>query len=638
MRLLFFFIAILCACLAQAQQTDTSYRILWFKGKKIKANVLLTPQLDTVSYNPQKGRLKLVSKAGNGRKFDLMMFEVNRTPSRINETMTQISKALPKPVAPYYFKPVESAYTSVDRDFRESLANVLELPQVTEENPGLALKPAEAARLAEVNATPGLIKPSDITPDFIRSHPKIQEIVAYYEKVKGETITWVPTPPRTDLAYCNQCDSSIQQGYERDFEVFLQEFAGRDQEFITKILTILREAQLVYSGPALEETETLLFPILNFLQDRLMRKASVLISKYIDDPYRVQAVMRVVLPIERNRQLLGVSRQGDGFFDSFFERAGATMKNFINRAMEEFDYKIALNLEFLLQTERTSQLFGTKNAVGLYRILDFNQFKFHIDVSAKIGGNGGYQLSQVRGDNWMAAIPDSSCKLKWVMLGPDHKELKVKLIAAEIRGPGVQVNYVGTKNWEATKPRFNLEFCDDGKDTVEAFAFHPEDHNELWQYPAPMGVMRMANMSATLDVCFMDVARAKQDAAYYSNPANVAKMKAKLMAQYEQFMKSGGAASMQKATGKAMSAEMQDMIRQTNAMDATNKMREIVEDANPLTYLVKVDAHNKRQLIFKERVNGKEIFPNPATEYAWLHISLEQDPNSPYKGSGLLQR
>ncbi|MEI9810883.1 MAG: hypothetical protein WDO16_25075 [Bacteroidota bacterium] len=82
-------------------QADTSYQLLWYAGKKIKPNVLLTPKGDTVIYNPAKGEIKVVSKNGPGKKFDNMLAELNKTPQRAQQMVNRLSR-MPKIMLPYY--------------------------------------------------------------------------------------------------------------------------------------------------------------------------------------------------------------------------------------------------------------------------------------------------------------------------------------------------------------------------------------------------------------------------------------------------------------------------------------------------------------------------------------------------------
>ena len=69
--------------------------------------------------------------------------------------------------------------------------------------------------------------------------------------------------------------------------------------------------------------------------------------------------------------------------------------------------------------ERERQLLGQyiagpENLIEQY--LDFNQFKLHSNITAKLGNDGGYIAGHVRGDNWFYALTDKeTCRLNWVL-------------------------------------------------------------------------------------------------------------------------------------------------------------------------------------------------------------------------------
>jgi hypothetical protein len=75
MKKTFVFLFSFCVIIAGFSQQDKTDHLLWFKGKLIKPNVLLTPAGDTVTYDPKKQTVQRVSKSGIGKKFDGMLAE-----------------------------------------------------------------------------------------------------------------------------------------------------------------------------------------------------------------------------------------------------------------------------------------------------------------------------------------------------------------------------------------------------------------------------------------------------------------------------------------------------------------------------------------------------------------------------------
>jgi hypothetical protein len=118
-----------CAIAVSAQVTDTSYRLLWYKGKKIKENVLLTTKADTVSYNPSNGIIKVTSKAGRGKQFDDMLKELNKSPQRIREMVGRLMTGRTKDALPAVLYNVGSAYNEIKEEYISILSNTFTIPE-----------------------------------------------------------------------------------------------------------------------------------------------------------------------------------------------------------------------------------------------------------------------------------------------------------------------------------------------------------------------------------------------------------------------------------------------------------------------------------------------------------------------------
>ena len=87
MKIFFSFLSLLfvSAVLSQSVGTGDDY-LLWYKGKKIRNNVLLTTKGDTVFYQPSKGTLRVSVKKGTD-KFAPIQSELGKTDQRIKQTL-----------------------------------------------------------------------------------------------------------------------------------------------------------------------------------------------------------------------------------------------------------------------------------------------------------------------------------------------------------------------------------------------------------------------------------------------------------------------------------------------------------------------------------------------------------------------
>lgn len=603
----------LLAAVNTIAQTDTSYHLLWYKGKKIKPNVLLTMKGDTVRFNSASGELKVISKSGDGKRFDNIMLELNKTNQRIQQQVKRFDK-FPKPVISYYAGAVQQSFTAVREQYSSILSNVVQLPAI----PGntAITKPGVGGAAIETN-------PEEEFEETIRLFRQ------YYKDHANDNLKLVPVPPDYDYSYCFTCDEEGNNAFEHALELFREELSKGDKEMLEKAFVMGRKAFFAFGeGDKLRRVMREVEMMKNYVLDRLAYRVNALLEKYIDDPAKTYAVLQITLEIDRIRHLIGEEATDNLIPNDYFDRSFLAVKNKLLRAADERDYAIALNLQAILSLARTMQLTGINSDDFLDKMLGFNQFKLNSNITGKLGTDGGYIAGHIRGDNWFAAIPDSSCKLRWVQTGPHIHESKYNLLSAEFRGPALDIPYVGTKSWMSDIPLLRIDFCSTDQDSIIAYPFYPEGFQELWQFPQPMGVTNAAELRGVLLGCFMDIEQVRRDAQAMQNPQQIEKMKKEMMAQYETMMKQMKNGKMP-ATGDM---SLQTLNQYNNIQEITRKVTDMVHQKDPGKYVFQPTVNNKDKVIIKDKINGKELFPeNAATEYAWFHITLEHDPDGPYK-------
>lgn len=600
-----------------AQQPDTSYRLLWYKGKKIKPNVLLTPAKDTVRFDRAKSTVKVNSTSGRGKQFEQALKELNKTPQRINEMAQRMKTGLPKTLVPAYVVAMKEAYTGVQQEFSSCLSNTMELPATS----FATAKPA-------TGRGPSLINYEPDAPSFEEA---LQQAVDYYEAHKNEKINFVPTPPRREFTYCTMNDKGIAEQYERDFEQFKKELMGKDAEMWQLMLNLYRWSEILLDDTEKQETNRKLDPLNAILLQRLYDRGSLLLEQFSDDPYRCWSLFKILMMIDRQLSLVGWYEEHGSPVTGwdFLENALKSWRKMFEKAMQEYDYPVALNLHAILSIERMAQMHDVSTKLPLDKLLNFNSFKLNMHVSAKLAAEGGYQLAELAGDNWYSAFPDSTGKLVWILTGPLVNKITMNLKAAEFRGK-IDFPYIGTRKWESQLPKIKLDFCDRNEDSIDVYMFHAEGHKEMWQFPPPKGPTDILIVSGVLGSTFMDIERinqAKQE--FKQDPAMVEKMKKEMLAKLD-YMKKKGLLNASVPNDGNMSisqiANINDLQRTVN--DMLNQSRK----HDPLKFDFKPKPHNRAAVVLQEKLNGKELFPqNAATQYAWFHLKLEQDPNSPYK-------
>ena len=566
-------------------QTDTSYQLLWYTGKKIKANVLLTPQGDTVIYNGEKGIVRVSAKSGKGKIFDKMLAELNKTSQRIQKDIARLQ--LPKELQPIYSSAIRDAYTSVKERYETSLSNTLVLPALS------------------MPATGG--KGGVAVWEEYPWEETIKEFRKYYTDHVADNLKDVPVPPVFDYTYCYNCDEGRKSAFDNQVEQFQKQLYGSDEAMMRKALLMARQAQLNLTGQELKRVDKESWMMIDYVRGRMAVRITTLIEKYSGDPDKAPAVLQVALPVDREMQLMGGEYS---FPEGYMGHIYATISNRIQAAINEKDYSIALNLPLFLQVERTMQLMGNSDGGLLEEMIKFNQFKLNMNVSAKINAKAAHILGQLRGDNWFAAIPDKNCRLEWHLLGPLKKEAKMNLLEAEF--VGAPVTYAGTKTWMTKLPAIKLDFCGPQVDSITIYPFYPEGHQELWNFPPPMGTMNIAQLYPVLTGTFMDIKRLRQEADKFKDPQQLEKMKKEAAMQQAKMMMNQGAA-----------------VSPHNTMTA---MLEFAYGTDPGRYIFQPTLVNKSTVVVADKLNGKELFvENAATEYAWFHLKLEHDPEGPYQ-------
>ncbi|HEX2629223.1 MAG TPA: hypothetical protein VHM26_09430 [Chitinophagaceae bacterium] len=602
--------------IAQQPSADTSYRLLWYKGKKLMPNVLLTMKKDTVRYDRIKSIVKVTHAKGNGQQLDLMLEEFNKTPQRMNETAKRMLAGMPKTLAPAYINVMQDAYSSVQKEFGPCLSNTLEIPSVPFSK--------------EVQTARGPFVSYELFDQTFEE--AVQEVMNFYEQHKSEKITFVPTPPRREFTYCTMDDEGVEVRYERDFEVFRKELMGKDEAIFQLILRLSRCAELLMDENTRLQVNNQLIPVTNMLLQRLYDRSVLLNKQFSDDPHRCWSLFKILLMIERQLALLGWfdEHNSSSVLADFLENAMRTWASMYEKAMQEYDYTVTLNINAILGIERISQLHDLKTRMPVNKILAFNRFKLNMHVSAKIAAEGGYQLCELEGDNWFSALPDTAGKLQWILVGPLVNKITMNLKAAEFRGK-IDFPYIGSRKWESQLPKIKMDFCNEGDDSLDVYMFYVNDHKETWVFPKPQGPINILIVSGILQGTFMDVERIREtQQKFKQDPAMIEKMKKDALARLEKLKQYGGFPKDIPNDGSyevtlPRMGSINDMQRQIN--DWMNKSKEY----DPTKFEFKPHPHNRDRMILEEKLNGKELFPqNSATEYAWFHLKLEQDPNCPY--------
>jgi hypothetical protein len=627
MKKALFFLVLVCIVTAVSSQIKAPDHLLWYKGKLLKPNVLLTTTGDTVLYSQQKRQVKVVSKSGTGKQFDKMYAELSNTAKRIDATVRVITKTVPRHVRVDFSNAVTVAFMDVEDKWKPLLGNTITLP---EGEPVFGVP----AKSVSGKGGPGNFIDYGNSMEDSKYEEILKKFRAFIEKHKNDDLGILPVPPRYNFSYCYPCDNVAQERYDKEVKRFIAEVTGLDSDIINEALQFSAYLQKsTVMGSYEEEANNEAWSLIHFILNRGAKRAALLLDKYRDDATRLPAILDYVLPVHRQLQLMGENSNPTALTNlDYFGMIYTTLHKFFSNAMKEKDYSIGLNIHFILKMERERQILGhyisgKENLLEQY--LTFNQFKLNSNITAKLGGDGGYIAGHVRGDNWFYAIPNQeTCRLNWILASDKtDRTADYKLLSAEL--VGAPVYYVGTKDWQSQPPSIKMDFCyPEGKevpDSILAATFHPEGFREQWKFPDPEGVKEVEQVSGILMACFLDMKRAKKEADQVSK-GMFDKKKQELQAKYAKL--ATGNISAQANMAHDMQADLEKFERE---------IKEMIARTNPLTYIFTPQVNNKTTEILKERLDGREIFPeNGAIQYAWFHLTMEHDPQGPHRIPSML--
>jgi len=590
-------------------------QLLWFSGKKLAPNVLLLSKGDTVRYNSTKFTLVRSSPKTNRNRLDEMRLELDQTDIRIKEKIRFLAARLPKPAVPTVSLLVKEAYENLNKEMAPLFDNRLLLPDAG--LPEAMIKGRGPAAAAD----------EELFPLFRKA---LDEILEYARRRASEKTIYVPTPPRVEYDYCQPCRTKRQEQRNGEMRVFNKEMGGEDTRVLEHLLGISRQAEFLLT----EKEKKVLMPDMAMALDLLMKKATekvqVLLEKYGDDPHRIPALLEIAFAVDRHNQLMGIDAVA--LAPEKLQAMFTTMVRYFIKAIDENDYGVALNIQLALGMDRQAQLIGLKQVEPVVaRAMKFNQFKMNAHISAKISGNGGYLLSELDADNWFFASPDTTCRLKWFVIGPELNRIKGNLKEAEWKGNGASIPYAGPRDWFSDIPKIRMDFVHmeaEAEDTVEIYQFDAKDFDEKWTMPPPMGVTKLLQVNTTMMNCFIDVEALKEQAAEFkADPKKLEAMKKEMMSKYTQMMKDNRMNSFPNEGNMTV----MDMRMVANLQDNSRRISEMIHTPAAGKYVFHPQLQNKTTEVLREKLNGKLLFPqNTATEYAFFHLMMDHDPDGPY--------
>lgn len=480
-------------------------RLLWFKGKKLKSNLLVTVKGTLVELNPNQNLLTIQPKKEKD-PFDKIDKELSKTEQRKNELIKQIASVRNS----VFFYPALvltlKQYDLIASDYKNVIKNTFTIPSI-----------GTVSSATKVNT--GGVK-SKLIIDLNDEIP--ENVKAQYNNVINRmenppSLDFLP-PPSHEFDACYTCNESKQKDYENKKEKWFEESFWKYEVELIKAAMTVSKSLIPFNNVESVKMNDDMDSVFRFSIKRMGLKLDKLTQEYSNDYTLVPVIIETTLAFERQKQLIGIDEE-----DDYSARMGkiSDMLNgfdgYIQHQMDLKNYNFVFNLPVIIGMESQKQLVGTDENGGMeffQKLEAFNRFKMHVELKFN------FETDDLKANGTIASSHDTyvglgllNCKYQLYIKDADYgssntpeKEFRLPLV---INGGTKQVkekenwvsySYSGPKSMFEVFPPFHISFCDEGEDSayIEIVNYYPEDLQNInakaVQFGYNIDFMAYANM------------------------------------------------------------------------------------------------------------------------------------------------
>jgi hypothetical protein len=595
-----FFLCISFTLSMHAQKVDTSFMLLWYKGKKISDTSVLRPTGEIVSYSPSVQTVTVNYLPG----MDPLQSYRTET-ARSDQAMVSIDEAIAGPggdQAPSSF--VVAANQAIEQA-RENMSTVLDNT--------IKIKPPPPIEPTVQEKVEWLKKwPSDVAANY-------SALIAYVNHPYSAEFTSNVAPPDYSYDYCYPCDAARNKAFHDDSLAFMNSFLSEEYEYLERaaaVMTYLQIPTLHYGVDSVlnSRARTNVFNAIVSITKRVQTKLIGVWNRYKNDQPKVPFIVDLLVTGERKQQLYGFETKGLPSFPELGMTLINTLRDVLTKASEEREYKILLNTKNL-RFIRLAQQYGVKpeEFISIFEFLKWHEFKVNIDAKAKIEGKDLMEQAELHYEGIFLAYSDSTCRLKWSQKGADT----VKNIVFDLKQIGLRAaqstgTYTGLTKYGAKRPNIRLDFCDKARDTA---AFYPFYGVDSWNFPRLPPGQEFQVVHRTFMATFMDEASLRKRA-----------MSMQQSTMQEQV------SSLEQQMGVSTANNSRPATMTPKDYERAAKLVHIEDEKlkfswyNALYYFpVKGQLKNRAQVVFDETLDGKKVSKFPNTVYATFHVMIKHE-------------
>jgi len=624
----------------KAQAKDN---LLWYKGKKIDNNTLITISGMIVQYDRGQSRIITQSDPKKDSGFINLVTKLSKTESLKNDFATR-TKQIKNSFLMY--PEIIKAYDEFDlirKRFDELARNTIALPSIA----GMTASTPFTGYQRMSGPFLELQSEDNLPIGFQQVYQELLQLMN-----NSASLDVVP-PPKRPSNLC-LCDQQARMNYENQLRQWMQSYGAYEDELINKVEQLHRFLA-DNNNSDISQTPNIYSDLdraLKMAIEQKYQKLERLISNYGSDVHREEAIALAVIETEREKQKMGA-----GEVSSTFNHTGLfssdNFERYIASAMEEKDYDVVFDYSLYLSHEYHKQLFGAQSNIdetGYFkwqgRLDAYNRFKLTIDLDFEhhyvVAAGDIMQKSSgvIKSTPLLVSLGRLGCKWQLFIHDTNYENdeedkfripFKVVSGTRQIKKDGVWVAYpyVGPKDMLMVFPSFRLSFCQNsGSDSVLMEVLRYK--NEIFNLPnVNINAMGPENIDLTLD----PEAHYTVDMLAYANLVFVAVQKAEV--NREQLVDLAGEmmdvqnnVHLEKATGNSILDHVQ--IEYSANRQQHQMQHKLTKLGNSQQSVVLFDAHNNSDVLIDEPANMAHTELNNVSQIvrAKVNIRVVHSPSS----------
>ena len=367
----------------EAQAKD---RLLWYKGKKINQNTLITTRGRVIQYDRQNNRvlvqynekkdtnvLKLITNLSRSRQWTINM---------INDVAGRKNSSFDYPLMMMTIK----RFDLIEKSYNKLADNTINLPSSFAGRranivfPGDNTSgPSENMELSDNNSFDPVVEMHREMMALLNNPPAIDDF---------------PVPPAEEFDLCYYCDTTAQEKFFKDLDAWHDKFIEYEDKLLSYFFGIQRYFALLGIESTEFSSENILhtdIPTLSedlgkaygLAMERLRQKNRIIEDRYSNDIHRVMIVILCNLSLERQYALMGMA---DDLRSLELELlAFKVLEEYIAEQKNRKNYNVIFNYALILGVDRQKALLGLgdeeiSSTSFYFKLVDYNRFAFTMDI------------------------------------------------------------------------------------------------------------------------------------------------------------------------------------------------------------------------------------------------------------------